>query len=109
MKHEIGHLSAYDGFELFAQSWKPDSAPRAIIVIAHGFGEHSGRYEHVAQYFVDQGYVIYAVDQRGHGESRGKHLGYFDSIETLTNDLKRAVEWARRDYDNVPLLCWVTA
>ncbi len=103
MKHEVGHLSAYDQFELYAQSWKPDAPPRSVIVIAHGFGEHSGRYDHVANYFVEQGYALYAADHRGHGESRGKQIGYFDRIETLTNDLKRVVEWVRRDYDGIPI------
>jgi acylglycerol lipase len=40
-------------------------------VIAHGAGEHSGRYEHVARRLVDEGYAAYAFDHRGHGRSGG--------------------------------------
>lgn len=50
--------------------------PRAVIQLAHGVGEHSGRYEHVARAFVDAGYSVYADDHRGHGlTGREQHGG----------------------------------
>ena len=36
--------------ELFGKVWKaPDQ--KAVVCIIHGFGEHLGRYTHVAEYF----------------------------------------------------------
>jgi acylglycerol lipase len=89
MKHQIGTLTADDGTSLFIQHWLPDadSIIRGYIIIAHGYADHSGRFEHVAAYFVDQGYAVYAMDSRGHGQSRGKVLGYFERFDQLVDDL----------------------
>ena len=40
-------------------------------MIAHGAGEHSGRYAHVAARLVSEGYAVYAIEHRGHGRSGG--------------------------------------
>ena len=38
------------------------------MLIVHGMGEHSGRYEHVARFFVERGYEVSTFDLRGHGQ-----------------------------------------
>ena len=43
--------------------------PRAIVQIAHGLGDHAGRYEALAQVLVQNGYTVYADDHRGHGRT----------------------------------------
>jgi lysophospholipase len=43
-----------------------------VIVVAHGLGEHSGRYEELAQDFGRAGMSTYALDHRGHGRSDGR-------------------------------------
>jgi alpha-beta hydrolase superfamily lysophospholipase len=60
-----------DGLRIFWQTWQPASPPQAVVVIAHGAGEHSGRYGHVAARLVHEGYATYALDHRGHGRSEG--------------------------------------
>jgi alpha-beta hydrolase superfamily lysophospholipase len=45
----------------------PVPSARAVVQIAHGIGEHAGRYAHVAQALNDAGYAVYANDHRGHG------------------------------------------
>jgi acylglycerol lipase len=58
--------------EIYWRAWLPEAAsPRAAVVIAHGAGEHSGRYEAVAGRLVDAGYAVYALDHQGHGRSGG--------------------------------------
>ena len=37
----------------------------------HGLGEHSGRYERLAERFTDAGFAVWAIDLRGHGQSPG--------------------------------------
>jgi len=46
-------------------------AGRAEVVLAHGAGEHSGRYGHVAKALTEHGYSVWALDHRGHGHSDG--------------------------------------
>jgi alpha-beta hydrolase superfamily lysophospholipase len=49
----------------------PAPAPRALIAIAHGIGEHSGRYAALAGELVRARYTVAALDWPGHGESGG--------------------------------------
>jgi len=59
--------------EIYWRAWLPEKRPyaRGSIVIAHGAGEHSGRYEAVAEALVKAGYAVYALDHQGHGRSGG--------------------------------------
>src|SRR5215218_10369295 len=60
------------GLTLRGQAWLPDTVPTAVIVLAHGLGEHSGRYAALATELTQHKYAVYAVDHRGHGRSEGR-------------------------------------
>lgn len=47
----------------------PVERPKAIVQIAHGVGEHAGRYTELAGALNDAGYTVYADDHRGHGQT----------------------------------------
>jgi alpha-beta hydrolase superfamily lysophospholipase len=72
MSHVEDTFSGAGGAELFWQAWLPEGDPKAVVVIAHGAGEHSGRYSHVGSHLAGAGYATYALDHRGHGRSHGK-------------------------------------
>lgn len=57
--------------EPFGREWEPAGAPRAVVALLHGLGEHSGRYERLAERFTDAGFAVSAIDLRGHGHSPG--------------------------------------
>lgn len=92
---EEGFLSAPDGLKIFWQSWSRDAKKqRGAIALMHGYGEHSGRYAHVAGAFVRAGYNVMAIDARGHGRSTGEraHVGrYHDYVSDLAM-LKRRID-----------------
>ena len=71
IRHEKFNFIGWEGLNIFGQSWRPEDDPRAVLLIVHGYAEHSGRYEHVARYFAGLGYAVYALDHRGHGQSEG--------------------------------------
>jgi alpha-beta hydrolase superfamily lysophospholipase len=89
MTYDEGTLSASAGASLYYQSWKPADKPAAVLLIAHGLAEHSGRYEHFAKFFVMRNYAVFALDYPGHGKSDGDrcHIGkfsdYTDSVALL--------------------------
>ncbi len=64
--------------------WFPSKGSKASLVISHGYAEHSGRYKHVAEFLVEQGFAVYALDHRGHGESEGAqaNIKSFDNFAT---------------------------
>lgn len=63
-----------DGTTIHVRSWLP-AEPRGVVQIAHGMGEHSERYGHLAERLVEHGYAVYADDHRGHGHSMGEVPG----------------------------------
>lgn len=78
-------LRAADGSELFRRAWLP-AAPRRVLVVVHGFGEHSGRYEEFASWFARRGFAVHAADLRGHGRTPGRR-GHVADFELLLDDL----------------------
>jgi lysophospholipase len=61
-----------DGARLAVRRLRPAGPPRAGILLVHGWGEHSGRYAHVAAWLAGRGFEVAGYDQRGHGLSSGR-------------------------------------
>lgn len=85
------------GVRIVYDVWTPDSAPRAVVVLSHGLGEHARRYDHVAQRFGADGLVTYALDHRGHGRSGGKRVLLRD-ISEYTGDFATLVGIATKEH-----------
>lgn len=64
-------LDMTDGQSLMLRDWPLEKA-RGAVLIVHGLGEHSGRYDRLAEWFNQRGYSVRAYDQRGHGQSPGR-------------------------------------
>lgn len=81
-----GSIATHDGLTLHTQHWTPDRDAAAVVLLVHGYAEHCGRYNHVAEAFVKHGAAVYAYDQRGHGRSEGPRA-YVDRFEQYLTDL----------------------
>jgi acylglycerol lipase len=87
-------FSGAEGLEIHWKQWPCPPPSRATVVIAHGGGEHSGRYQHVAERLTHEGYGVYALDHRGHGRSQGKP-GLLDRLDNAVADLGTLIAIAR--------------
>ena len=58
-----------DGLAIRTYRWTPEGDPIGTVQIAHGMGEHAGRYARLATALTDAGWAVYANDHRGHGLS----------------------------------------
>ncbi len=96
---EYSWISA-DGLNLFAQSWIPETNPRAIINYVHGFKDHSSRFSHWAVQLTREGFGVIAVDLRGHGRSEGRR-GYADSFERYLQDVRIMSSFSRQHYPGI--------
>ena len=56
-----------DGLSIACAKWGDHHEPRGVIQIAHGLGEHIGRYAELADLLVEDEFVVYGNDHRGHG------------------------------------------
>lgn len=86
-----GELARGAGARLFFTEWAPaacdrGASARAIVVVMHGFGEHSGRYDEFAGYLVARGYAVARIDARGHGRSSGRR-GHVSDYDDYVGDL----------------------
>lgn len=87
MDHFETWLTTDGGLTLFSQGWLPGNAsPRGTVLLVHGFGEHSGRYERVVEFLTSHGLAVQSLDLRGHGRSGGAR-GHTASYEDLMDDI----------------------
>jgi len=102
MKHVEGNFRGYKKFNLYYQCWLPARKPKAILLVAHGMFEHSGRYVNLANYFVPKGYAVYGLDHRGHGKSEGLR-GYVEHFSDYLNDLEAFFDIVRGEQGDTKL------
>jgi acylglycerol lipase len=97
---EQGGFVGVRGLRIQYRTWLPAVQPTGVVVIAHGFAEHGGRYKRVATRLVADGLAVRAPDHRGHGLSEGKRTSlvrFDDYVDDLTTVVEQArEEWASR-------------
>lgn len=91
-----------DGQQLFVRDW-PDPAAQNAVLIVHGLGEHSGRYEQLAQWFLARGLAVRSYDQRGHGRTPGQRAAIRHG-DDLLQDLATVYRDYARTLGRTPLL-----
>jgi alpha-beta hydrolase superfamily lysophospholipase len=57
------------GVSIVYEVHRASTAPRAIVQLLHGVGEHAGRYGALIGALTAAGYTMYADDHRGHGRT----------------------------------------
>jgi len=77
------------------------SAPKGVVCLVHGLGEHSSRYAHVAQALTKAGLVLSAFDLHGHGKSPGQR-GHFRSYAASLEDIQCLLDEAARRHPKTP-------
>ena len=96
-----------DGAQITAYRWDPAGAPRAVIQLTHGMGEHAQRYDYVAGALNDAGFAVYAQDHRGHGASANPEaLGDMGpgSWPALVEDIGLLSARIRAEHPGLPLI-----
>lgn len=101
--HDEGFITTSDGRRLYHQSWHGDSEPKAVVMLLHGLGEHSGRYAHVAAALVEAGFAVEAIDHRGHGKSEGRRA-YVRKYKWFMDDLMLFREHLGAKHPGAPLV-----
>lgn len=104
IQHEESFFEGKDGARIFEQCWMPPEGvkPRAVMLVVHGLAEHSGRYAHVGKWFAERGFVVGALDHRGHGQSVGVD-SEISSMEDVISDLDIFASSLRERVPGVPL------
>jgi alpha-beta hydrolase superfamily lysophospholipase len=61
------HFKSGDGLAIACVKWGNSRDVRGVVQIAHGLGEHIGRYTELAETLAQAEFVVYGNDHRGHG------------------------------------------
>jgi len=97
-----GSFQSGSGANIFYRCWAP-AEPRAVLLLAHGLAEHSGRYGDFASFFADAGIATYALDFPGHGRSDGKR-GHIRDFQEYTEALVALLSLAREAHPDIPFV-----
>jgi len=95
MKHQDGYFKNRENQSIYTQNWLPDNPAKAVLLIVHGLNEHSGRYGHFSNFFVNEGFAVYSMDLIGHGKSDGTRsyvkdfTNYLDDIILYLEKIKQ--------------------
>lgn len=87
--------------ERYRRSWLPPE-PSRVLILVHGFAEHTGRYDEMAMHFAERGFAVHAYDQAGHGRTVGAR-GHVDQFDRLVEELARFVELIALDHPGLPI------
>ena len=101
MQTEQSNFKLSDGLELSVRHWH-DGAGIPVLLV-HGYGEHIGRYAHVAAHLVAGGFDVWGYDARGHGLSQGAR-GFMAADDTLVTDLMEMFDEMMRRTGQRPIV-----
>jgi len=92
-----GHAGA-----VHVRAWDHED-PSHLAVISHGYGEHIGRYDHVAAALGEHGAAVYGLDHVGHGRSDGEPA-LIPDFNAVVDDIHLLVERARSEHPGLRLV-----
>jgi acylglycerol lipase len=103
MTHKEFNFNIYKT-DFYGQIWEAKNT-KAVIVLVHGMGEHSGRYKHVAKKLTENDYSVVAFDHFGHGKTSGKR-GHNPNFNAVLESITETVEVAKKHYPNTPIFLY---
>lgn len=97
-------LTGFNFSSLSGYIWRPDTDPKAIIIMEHGIGEHIGIYQDWADRFCQAGYMVVGFDLRGHGLSSGKR-GHVPG-KAAVFDINAIVKYINQQEPSLPIFLY---
>lgn len=102
------NFTSSDGLKVVCFRWDSHGPTRGVAQIAHGMGEHIGRYLETIKDLNSAGLTVYANDHRGHGRTApdSTHLGNFGEggFDLLVHDMIELSRIAKEENPNRPFI-----
>src|SRR5438445_5906229 len=97
-----------DGLSIACTKWGSHHDVRVVVQIAHGLGEHIGRYAELAETLAQAEFVVYGNDHRGHGLT-AKPAGSFGDFglggfDQLVEDMVSLRVIAKKEHPGKPYI-----
>jgi alpha-beta hydrolase superfamily lysophospholipase len=101
-------FTSQDGLQIACSQWPSTGPARGVFQIAHGMGEHSGRYSELIAVLQKAGLVVYANDHRGHGRTvvSREQFGDFGKggFDLLVADMVELTRIAKEENPGIPFI-----
>ena len=101
MTAERGTFAGVGAVEIHWQRAAPAGRPRGVVLVAHGYAEHLGRYREFIAHLTGRGLAVAGLDHRGHGGSGGPR-GHCGSVDEFIADLRTLADMAEGWWPGVP-------
>jgi pimeloyl-ACP methyl ester carboxylesterase len=101
VKSAEGAFTGTGGVRIAWRRLEPDAPPRGVVVVAHGYAEHCGRYLPFAEHLASRGIAAVGLDHRGHGTSGGPR-GHCRDFEEYVADVRTLVDLTDQWWPGVP-------
>ena len=102
------HFTSSDDLPIACFRWDARGPSRGILQIAHGLGEHIGRYAELITVLQEAGLVVYGHDHRGHGRTVRSPEEFGDygegGFDLLVEDMAELTRIAKEENPGQPLL-----
>ncbi|MGX6978308.1 alpha/beta fold hydrolase [Vagococcus elongatus] len=107
MKKHFSFLSQDNKTDLHGMAWIPEEKPHGVLQIVHGMAEYIERYEPLANYLNQMGWLVVGHDHLGHGDSvtDPKDYGFFtkkDSDKIVVEDTFQLTTLTKEKYPQLP-------
>ncbi|MBP5273057.1 MAG: alpha/beta hydrolase [Clostridia bacterium] len=90
--------------------WKDDAKkPIGVIQLTHGWAEYGERYEELATFLAENGYVVAAQDHLGHGRTAGlTRIGLYPkgAAKYMVEDMHELYEIMHKQYKKLPYMLY---
>ncbi|GAB2848613.1 alpha/beta hydrolase [Streptomyces deserti] len=96
------HVLAGTRGSITVREW-PRERARYVALVVHGYGEHVGRYEELADVLTGHGAAVYGPDHMGHGKSAGERV-LIDDFEDVVSDVRSVAELAAGAHPGLPVV-----
>jgi len=100
-------FESVDGKKIYVKKWMPETTAKGVLQISHGMAEHVERYNEFAEYLTNNGFIVYANDHRGHGQTaEPDKLGFFTSKngwKLVIDDVRKLSEIIKEQNPDLPL------
>lgn len=103
MKHSEFNFTFFDT-KFYGQYWEAANT-KAVIVLAHGMGEHSGRFAHIAKKMTQNDFSVVAFDHFGHGKTEGKR-GHNPNFDAVLESIQKTIEKAANLFPEKPIFLY---
>lgn len=101
MGEEYQFITSAQGIKIYYRQMLAKN-PKAIVLVSHGYAEHSGFYNPFMEFLTSKGYGVYAMDHRGHGRSE-EERGHLEKFESFLEDMDLLVDFIQGAHPKLPL------